>query len=541
MAKSILKGTLQKEEQNGAASSILDELRFRLRKAYFRCAKASEKRKDFDGACELYLNALEVASPKKENSNKNTNHLSEALAALVARDQVSIKFICDDYARRIFDAETPNPLTFSRDGKGLTLIRPESARMSKKRVSSLLLEYTVGEEKRVRDEWLKFTSLRNGVESSVFQLNSSTSAKFTKSQRKSIARGFLSGIRARAYLRADNVIQAAKDVKAATYMCKDVIAFGGAFHYERALCCDRLLVEENITRTEIAQGGEEGIGAENDNLVVNSQVACALFAKHAVETEEALLMKEKEDNEEVPLSSMRARTIQRYQSYSDKMQSRLTDPVKAALRKGTTHALTFLDKDKWENEVPEYMRPKPKYFYYYEWMKDRIKEYYPELPQCVMDKLLALDGAELDLLLQHPQAIRGQTEEFLQVLDEKGEKYLETYKTPQLSWEEVQTLRVAEAKKKKLLENQRDSDSDSEEDTDHAMIGASGDDGLTRAERLGEPVLPLLPPDQRREKEKMDDLKRDAAKESQKLLLFREGGGEEGERKPKSISLDSMD
>jgi len=73
------------------------------------------------------------------------------------------------------------------------------------------------------------------------------------------------------------------------------------------------------------------------------------------------------------------------------------------------------------------------------------------------------------------------------------------------------------------------------------MIGASGDDGLTRAERLGEPVLPLLPPDQRREKEKMDDLKRVAAKESQKLLLFREEEGKEGERKPKSISLDSMD
>jgi len=508
-----------------------------LRKAYFRCAKASEKRKDFDGACELYLNALEVASPKKENSNTNTNHLSEALAALVARDQVSIKFICDDYARRIFDAETPNPLTFSRDGKGLTLIRPESARMSKKRVSSLLLEYSVGEEKRVRDEWLKFTSLRNGVESSVFQLNSSTSAKFTKSQRKSIARGFLSGIRARAYLRADNVIQAAKDVKAATYMCKDVIAFGGAFHYERALCCDRLLVEENITRTEIAQGGEEGIGHENDNLVVESQVACALFAKRALETEEALSLKEKEeeeDNEKTPSSSMsfsttRARAIQIYQSYSDKMQARLTDPVKAALRKGSVFALTFLDKDKWENEVPEYMRPKPKYFYYYEWMKDRIKEYYPELPQCVLDKLLSLDGAELDLLLQHPQAIRGQTEEFLQVLDEKGEKFLETYKTPQLSWEEVQALRVSEAKKKKLLENQQNDDSDysEEEDTDHAMIGASGDDGLTKAEKLGKPILPLLPPDQRREKAKLDALKRDMAKDSQKLLqqnTTRKGG-----------------
>ena len=228
-------------------------------------------------------------------------------------------------------------------------------------------------------------------------------------------------------------------------------------------------------------------------------------------------------------STTRARAIQIYQSYSDKMQARLTDPVKAALRKGSVFALTFLDKDKWENEVPEYMRPKPKYFYYYEWMKDRIKEYYPELPQCVLDKLLSLDGAELDLLLQHPQAIRGQTEEFLQVLDEKGEKFLETYKTPQLSWEEVQALRVSEAKKKKLLENQQNDDSDysEEEDTDHAMIGASGDDGLTKAEKLGKPILPLLPPDQRREKAKLDALKRDMAKDSQKLLqqnTTRKGG-----------------
>ena len=196
-------------------------------------------------------------------------------------------------------------------------------------------------------------------------------------------------------------------------------------------------------------------------------------------------MKEKEEKEMPSSSKLRSHTVHVYQSYFEKMQSRLTDPIKAALRKGSSFALTFLDKDKWENQVPEYMRPKPKYFYYYEWMKDRIKEYYPSLPECVMDKLLSLDGAELDLLLQHPQAIRGQTEEFLQVLDQKGEKFLETYKTPQLSWEEVQALRVADAKKKKLLENHRsddaDSDADSEEDTDHAAIGASGDDGFTRA------------------------------------------------------------
>ena len=102
----------------------------------------------------------------------------------------------------------------------------------------------------------------------------------------------------------------------------------------------------------------------------------------------------------------------------------------SCVTKGSVFALTFLDKDKWENEVPEYM-PETKYFYYYEWMKDRVKSI-AELPQCVLDKLLSLDGAELDLLLQHPQAIRGQTEEFIQVLDEKGEKFLETYKAPTL-------------------------------------------------------------------------------------------------------------
>jgi len=58
------------------------------------------------------------------------------------------------------------------------------------------------------------------------------------------------------------------------------------------------------------------------------------------------------------------------------------------------------------------------------------------------------------------------------------------------------------------------------------MIGASGDDGLTKAERLGKPILPRLPPDQKREKAKLDALKRDMAKDSQKLLQqnTRKGG-----------------
>ena len=87
------------------------------------------------------------------------------------------------------------------------------------------------------------------------------------------------------------------------------------------------------------------------------------------------------------------------------------------------------------------MRPRPKYYYFYEMMREKIEAHYPALPPPVMDKLLATDADELDLLLQYPEAIRGQTEEYLQVLRERGAEALETYKTPTLTWDEVRALK----------------------------------------------------------------------------------------------------
>lgn len=46
-----------------------------------------------------------------------------------------------------------------------------------------------------------------------------------------------------------------------------------------------------------------------------------------------------------------------------------------------------------------------------------------------MEQLLATDAAELDLLLQYPQAIKGQVEEYLGVFREKGGQYLQV-RTP---------------------------------------------------------------------------------------------------------------
>ena len=159
------------------------------------------------------------------------------------------------------------------------------------------------------------------------------------------------------------------------------------------------------------------------------------------------------------------------------------------------------------------MRPRSKYYYFYEWMRERITDHFPALPEPIMDKLLAMDAGELDLLLRYPKAIRGQVEEYLDVYRREGAS-AETYRTPQLSWEEVKALKGQDTvglgpqnesglmgvgvggggfdscgnrigpKKPMLLEDAEDV-SDDEHTTDRAMLGAAGDEGLTEEEAAG--------------------------------------------------------
>jgi hypothetical protein len=92
------------------------------------------------------------------------------------------------------------------------------------------------------------------------------------------------------------------------------------------------------------------------------------------------------------------------------LTTRCTPPspsLQVLLKEGADGFVEYLEEEKWKN-APEALRPRPKYYYYFEWMKDRIFEHYPELPEPVMDKLLGTDAAELDLLLQYPQAVKGQ-------------------------------------------------------------------------------------------------------------------------------------
>ena len=63
-----------------------------------------------------------------------------------------------------------------------------------------------------------------------------------------------------------------------------------------------------------------------------------------------------------------------------------------------------------DEAVPEFKRQRPKYFYYYEWMKERLAQQCGQLPEPVIDKLLTLEATELDMLLTYPRGIQAKVD-----------------------------------------------------------------------------------------------------------------------------------
>ena len=177
-------------------------------------------------------------------------------------------------------------------------------------------------------------------------------------------------------------------------------------------------------------------------------------------------------------------------AYRDAANRYLPDDLRdVATESGADAAVDALDRARWA-AAPEYVRPRPKYYHLFEWMRERVEATCPGLPEPVMDKLLAMDADELDLLLKYPRAIRGQAEEFAGVLRDAGARALETYKTPTMTWEESKALRERRAVGDGNAEDADAEENEKEEDTDRAALGASGDDGLTREEAAGLPRVP---------------------------------------------------
>ena len=64
-----------------------------------------------------------------------------------------------------------------------------------------------------------------------------------------------------------------------------------------------------------------------------------------------------------------------------------------AVDSGADAAVDALDRARWRQGA-EYIRPRPKYYHLFEWMREQVEAACPGLPDPVMDKLLAMDADE---------------------------------------------------------------------------------------------------------------------------------------------------
>ena len=228
--------------------------------------------------------------------------------------------------------------------------------------------------------------------------------------------------------------------------------------------------------------------------------------------------------------------VEELAEYEDSLATavaRLPDGRRGAFEAGGREGLEeFLADEREFVFLPEHKRKRPKYYYYYEWMTERIHEGHPMLEEPVLDKLLTMDAGELDLMLAFPEAMAAQVAEYERVLAEGGPELLETYEMERVSWDEIKALKgpatsglglaAGGAKDAGYLGAERD--------TDHALVAGGGDGGLTAAERAGKPVIPQLPPDRQRDQ---FALEQGLIGERARLLAARAEGAEETEASAK--------
>jgi hypothetical protein len=444
--------------------------------------------------------------------------------------------LCDEVSSAVSWAESPrsraNPLA-AREGSILKPVRHVSDKMSTRELSRRLRDVVVRREREWRDEATHaFAASANDAR------RTQTKSRRDRRDRDGAAtvdgfgvsaRWFLAASRARAYFARGDVAQALADARFAAAhapapaptpvradafadeadggddssssfrtriaaiaassraLLADTLEAAAAFASSRASSSESsrlsfaspsplspprsLAASEPPSRVMVRASGERGA---SETLFADAGVAAAIERRRAMEL--------------CPDDASLA------EAYRDAANRYLPDDLRdVATTSGADAAVDALDRARWA-AAPEYIRPRPKYYHLFEWMRERVEATCPGLPEPVMDKLLAMDADELDLLLQYPRAIRGQAEEFAGVLRDAGAKALETYKTPTMTWEESKALRERRA----VGDGNAEDAEDAEEDTDRAALGASGDDGLTREEAAG---LPRVPARTRREDE----------------------------------------
>lgn len=209
-------------------------------------------------------------------------------------------------------------------------------------------------------------------------------------------RSELALLRGLAYLHAGNAVQAEKDAQVA-------YVYGPQDKNGRCLSSPVLLLHSNA------------LERRSDNIMA------LLYAARAAEVdEECSLAKDA----------------------MSRLVNRVPDHYSQAVKLKGSVGIEQILKVEEERSLPPYMRPRPKYYYYYQWMQRRIEAMHPELEEDVMDKLLTLEANELDLLLQFPTAVEITIKDLQRVLNSQGKQALERYAVPLLSYEQIQGLKL---------------------------------------------------------------------------------------------------
>ena len=438
-------------------------------------------------------------------SRRSAHSPTDARASVVAAlrrvvDATPLAELCDAVSSAVSWAESPrsraNPLA-AREGSILIPVRHVSDKMSTRELSRRLRDVVVEREREWRDE-ATHALAASTTEAKRTRTKTHPGESYAAGGFGVSARWFLAASRGRAYFARGDVAQALADARFAAARApdpRDVTGTdgGGDSRSEsrtriaaiaassRAFLADTLeaaatvasarvsssspssspslAVSEPPSRVIVRASGERGA---SETLFADAGVAAAIERRRAMELRP----------EDASLADAFRDAASRYLP---------VDLRDVAVDSGADAAVDALDRARWA-AAPEYIRPRPKYYHLFEWMRERVEAACPGLPEPVMDKLLAMDADELDLLLKYPRAIRGQAEEFAGVLRDAGAKALETYTTPTMTWEESKALREGRA-----AGNLADAEKE-EEDTDRAALGASGDDGLTREEAAGLPT-----------------------------------------------------
>lgn len=211
-----------------------------------------------------------------------------------------------------------------------------------------------------------------------------------------LCRSELAMMRGLAYLNAGNAVQAEKDAQVA-------YVYGPQDKSGKCLSSPVLLLHSNA------------LERRGDNVM------SLLYAARAVEVDEECFL---------------AKDV------ISRLVNRVPDHYAQAVNMKGSIGIEQILKAEEERSLPPYMRPRPKYYYYYQWMQKRIEALHPDLEEEVMDKLMTLDANELNLLLQFPSAVESTIKDLQTVLINQGKEALERYAVPLLSYEQVQGLKL---------------------------------------------------------------------------------------------------